>query len=115
MKIDENTSDGYHTFKELYEFRKVYNIALFNTWASGHKEGFGVKYDVHKSKKHSDGEDCFGSGWFIVIAELPTGKISNHYELADWDLFNIPEKEKGNEFDGHTPQDVINRLLGLNN
>lgn len=27
-----NYSDGYHTFNELYEFRKVYNAALFNDW-----------------------------------------------------------------------------------
>ena len=27
-------SDGYHTFDELYEFRKVYNAALFNEWAN---------------------------------------------------------------------------------
>ena len=26
----ENISDGYHTFKELYEFRKLYNAAFFN-------------------------------------------------------------------------------------
>ena len=26
-------SDGYHTMDELYEFRKVYNAALFNEWA----------------------------------------------------------------------------------
>lgn len=107
-------SDGYHTFDELYEFRKIYNAVLFNTWASGWKEGFGVKHDVHKSKKHFDGEECFGGGWFIVVAILPTGQISNHYELKDWELFNIPETEKAKyEFDGHTPQDVLNRLKSL--
>ena len=37
-KVTENTSDGYHTFKELYEFRKAYNVALFNEWASQVKE-----------------------------------------------------------------------------
>ncbi len=26
----EDCSDGYHTFKELYEFRKQYNATLFN-------------------------------------------------------------------------------------
>ena len=26
-------SDGYHTFDELYEFRKMYNAVLFNGWA----------------------------------------------------------------------------------
>lgn len=40
------------------------------------------------------------------MAELPTGQISNHYEMKDWDLFNIPEKEKANMWDGHSPQDV---------
>ena len=73
-KVTGDTSDGYHTFNELYDYRRVYNAALFNEWAS---QG---KYDVHKSWKHSDGKDCFGGGWFIVVAELPTGQASNHYE-----------------------------------
>lgn len=28
--IKEKLSDGYHTFKELYDFRMVFNAALFN-------------------------------------------------------------------------------------
>lgn len=100
-----NVSDGYHTFNELYEFRLLYNASMFNELA---KQGF---YDVHKSKLHSDGEYPFGdSNWFIVMAELPTGQISNHYEMKDWDLFQIPEKEKANAWDGHTSQDVVNRI-----
>lgn len=101
----ENISDGYHTFKELYEFRKIYNAALFNEWAKKDK------YKVHKSKKHFNGETCFGGGWFIVVALLPTGLISNHYEMKHWDLFKIPEFEKSLfKFDGHSPQDVLDRL-----
>ncbi len=103
-KIDENTSDGYHTFKELYEYRMLYNALLFNEWA------IGGKFDVHKSKLHNDGKECFGGGWFIVVAELPEGQITNHYELQYWPLFNIPEKERANQWDGHTPQDVANRM-----
>lgn len=123
-------SDGCHTFDELYEFRKVYNAALFNEWgsqniltdikfsengsfASGTTE---VKYNVHKSWKHNDGEWCFGEEkkWFIVVAILPTGQISNHYKAADWHLFKIPEAEKALfPFDGHTPQDVLERLKAL--
>jgi len=129
-KIDENTSDGYHTFKELYEFRKVYNVALFNEWAkqttssrkfittsTGFKEieqEVNYKYDVHKSWKHFDNELCFGGGWFIVVAILPEGQISNHYKAEDWDLFKIPALEKAKyPFDGHNGIDVINRLLNL--
>lgn len=104
-------SDGYHTFNELYDYRKAYNAAFFNELA---KQGL---YDVHKSRLHSDGKVPFDdNNWFIVMAELPTGQISNHYEIKDWDLFNIPEKEKANTWDGHTPQDVYKRLIKyLNN
>lgn len=114
---ENDLSDGYHTFDELYEFRKLYNAALFNEWAKSNITGKPVpypKFDVHKSWKHSDGEDCFGGGWFIVVAILPTGQISNHYKAQDWDLFNIPEAKKAKyEFDGHTPKDVIDRLRAL--
>lgn len=117
-----NYSDGYHTFNELYEFRKLYNAALFNEWAAHLTTGDGYgqalfnapKYDVHKSWKHSDGELCFGGGWFIVVAVLPTGQISNHYEAKDWDLFKIPIVEKAKyQFDGHTSQDVLKRLTDI--
>lgn len=96
--------DGFHTFDELYEFRKLYNAALFNEWAA---QG---RYDVHKSTRHSDGAECFGGGWFIVMATLPTGQISNHYELADWELFRCEERETAAEWDGHLPADVAKRL-----
>ena len=101
-------SDGYHTFNELYEYRMLYNAALFNEFA---KQGL---YDVHKSRKHSDGEYPFGdSNWFIVMAELPTGQISNHYEMKDWDKFQIPEKPLANKWDEHSPRDVADRLTNF--
>lgn len=103
-------SDGYHTFNELYEYRMLYNAALFNEFA---KQGL---YDVHKSRKHSDGEYPFGdSNWFIVMAELPTGQISNHYEMKDWDKFQIPEKPLANKWDEHSPRDVAERLISFTN
>ena len=124
-RIDANdVSDGYHTFGQLYDCRLAYNVALFNEWGLEHlmyKQGLigsnvpiKPKYNVHKSFKHHDGELCFGGGWFIVVAVLPTGQISNHYKLEDWDLFKIPETEKALvEFDGHTTDDVIDRLIAL--
>ena len=96
-----DVSDGYHTFNELYYYRMLYNAAFFNLLP---------KEWVHKSKRHHTGEECFGGGWFIVMANLPTGQISNHYELKDWDLFQIPEKEFADEWDGHTPQEAAERL-----
>jgi len=94
-------SDGYHTFNELYYYRMLYNAAFFNSLP---------KELVHKSKRHHTGEECFGGGWFIVMANLPTGQISNHYEMKDWDLFKVPEKELADEWDGHTPQEAAERL-----
>lgn len=106
VEVTEDTSDGYHTFKELYEFRLLYNAHLFNEWAA---QG---KYDVHKSQRHSDGELCFGrTDYFIVVATLPTGQISNHYPMSDWNLFKcIAVKKAKHHWDGHTSQDVATRL-----
>ncbi len=112
----------------MYEFRKLFNAALFNEWAKPYMDRVAAiergaivqanvvfpKYNVHKSCKHHDGELCFGGGWFIVVAVLPTGQISNHYEMKDWDLFKIPEEETALfEFDGHTGEDVLKRLAAL--
>lgn len=99
-------SDGYHTFEELYEYRMLYNAGLFNEWAD---QG---KYDVHKSYKHHDGEECFGGGWFIVVAITPYGQITNHYRNEHWDLFQVQSaKEALYAYDGHTPQEAKRRLL----
>lgn len=111
-------SDGYHTFDELYEFRKLYNAKLFNEWGKekavdGYKD-YRVEYDVHKSWRHYDGNLCFNGNYFIVVAMLPTGQISNHYPAEDWELFKVPAVEKAKyEFDGHTPADVLKRLKAL--
>ena len=125
----KGVSDGYHTFHDLYEFRKMYNALLFNEWGknydpdiSGINKEFvnykkvGSHYNVHKSWKHHDGEYCFGEEkkWFIVVAMLPTGQVTNHYKAADWDLFKVPEVEKALfPFDGHTSYDVLERFKQL--
>lgn len=98
-----NISDGYHTFNELYRYRMLYNAAFFNELAKG-----DIK--VCKSHRHYDGEECFGGGWFIVMAELPTGQISNHYENRYWELFDIPRLDKAWEWDGHTSEEALTRL-----
>lgn len=98
-------SDGYHTFNELYRYRMLYNAAFFNLLA---RNG---QVEVCKSRRHSDGEKCFGSDdWFIVMAMLPTGQVSNHYESKYWDLFDVPERETSFEYDGHTPNEAADRL-----
>lgn len=97
-----NASDGYHTHAELYDYRMLYNAHAAAGWLD-------AGYRVVKSWKHSDGELCFGGGWFVVCAELPTGQVTNHYEAKHWDLFVIPE-ETPPVYDGHSPTDASHRL-----
>lgn len=110
-EIDENTSDGYHTFKELYEFRLLLTAALFNSWYDVSLDfNQNIRY-VCKSRLHSDGTVPFNDdNWFIVVGGLPTGQISFHYEMKDWDLFQIPEVTIPPQYDGHSAEDVAIRL-----
>jgi len=102
-EVTGQSSDGYHTFDELYEYRMLYNAHAAEGWA---QQGKAVK-----SWRHSDGEECFGGGWFVVVVDLyPHGQVSNHYPAADWDLFHVPEVDCAPEWDGHTPQEAAQRL-----
>lgn len=96
-------SDGHHTHRELYEYRMLYNAHAARGWLAS-----GVP--VVKSRRHSDGQECFGGGWFVVVATLPTGQVSNHYRDQHWDLFDVPAVDLAPTYDGHTPQDGVQRL-----
>lgn len=97
-------SDGAHTHNELYEHRMwltIYAIEAWKWWSG---------FEAVKSRKHADGELCFGGGWFIVMVKLPAGWISYHYEDQYWDLFTISQAETPPEYDGHTSADVVDRM-----
>ena len=104
MVKDGTASDGFHTFKELYEFRMLYHAIAAKHWLESGAH-------VVKSRKHSDGELCFGGGWFVVSAQLKSGQVTNHYEDKHWDLFKIPEVDTPPEWDGHDSSDVLSRLM----
>jgi len=101
-KVTGETSDGYHTFDELYEHRMALTAALCKAYGTA---------KTWRSKYHAaDGEPMF-EGFFIVGIELPTGTITYHYKLEHWDLFdNVPEWGAAPGWDGHTPADVVGRL-----
>lgn len=101
--VPEEPHDEYHTMSELYRYRMLYNAHAAIGWMAS-----GLK--VVKSKKHHDGELCFGGEYFIVTVELPTGQVSNHYKLEHWDLFDVPDVELPPEWDGHTPEIAAQRL-----
>jgi len=92
-------SDGYHTFDELYFHR----MCLF---------AYVVCQNRHrawKSRQHHDG--TMFERYFIVGMRTRGGMVSYHYELRHWDLFKCEELDRAPEFDGHTSDDVCQRLL----
>jgi hypothetical protein len=100
-KISGSTSDGYHTFDELYFHRMV----LFSVICNQNSEL------AWKSKKHSDGT-MFDGDYFIVGISTLQGQYSYHYKMDCWDYFKVVELEFAPEYDGHRPEDVT-RLLTL--
>ena len=115
MQVDENTSDGYHTFKELYEHR----IALFVALCKEIKgKPYGYPIEVHRtpvwrSKLHFDGSNY--PDWFVMGIHTEKGKqITYHLPLRLWDETDFATTyEKAPEWDGHTPDDVIKRIKKL--
>lgn len=106
--VNGDMSDGYHTFDELYEHRCTLFLALCNLMAVINV-GAATEREVIKSKLHADGSEY--EGWFIAGIHLRDGWISYHLPNKLWDQMKVPEVEKFVEWDGHTPQDVIDRLL----
>ena len=103
MLTSHDIRDEHHSMAELYHYRMLYNAVAIMAWR---REGISVV----KSLKHHDGEFCFGGGWFIVTAQLPTGQVSNHYQTQHWDLFAVPEVEEAPQWDGHTPDEAAKRI-----
>lgn len=104
---DSDISNGYNSFGELYEFRKLYNVLAFRYLSV-------LDIPVFKSRFHADGQLCFDGKWFIVWADLPGGHISNHisnhYPVKDWSLFDVPVCDIAPPYDGHTSTDVLIRI-----
>ena len=95
-------SDGYHTFDDLYWQRCILFAKLVELF----------KDKAWKTKRHEDGELCFGGDNFLVCIDTPNGPYSYHYPMKDWDLFKCKELYKAKPFDGHTSKDV-ERILSL--
>lgn len=121
----KNISDEWHTFGDLYEHRMILTIALCNAInklnryiIDGSNESFGednnpVELDVwcYKSKRHNDNDNNpMFEGSFIVVIESPYGQISYHYDLKEWDKFDIQEVYEPEPYDGHNSNDVLERL-----
>ena len=65
-----------------------------------------------KSKLHHDG--TMYEGMFIVGVDTPQGQATYHYDVEPyWDMFWCKELERAPEWDGHTPDDAIERIGSL--
>lgn len=95
-------SDGYHTFNELYYHRAILFSVICNMFPD----------KAWKSKLHDTG-DMF-EGMFIVGIETPEGQATYHYDIDPyWDMFKVKELDRAPAWDGHTPEDAINRISKL--
>lgn len=98
-EVNGETSDGYHTFNELYHHRAV----LFSVIVSVFRNM------AWKARKHHDG--TMYDGMFIVGIDTPWGQASYHYDIDPyWDIFACEERERAPEWDGHTPNEAIERI-----
>ena len=101
-KVTGETSDGYHTFDELYDHR----ARLFSVIVRDHREL------AWKSRLHHDG--TMYDGMFIVGVETPEGQATYHYDVDPyWGIFDCEELGRAPEWDGHTPQQAIDRIAAL--
>ncbi len=94
-------SDGYHTFKELYEHR----IRLFVALMRSHP---GLSW---RAREHDDGSAF--DGWFIAGMCLPSGDITYHLPNRMWSVLDdggIKTLTRAPRWDGHDSDDVLFRL-----
>lgn len=100
-------SDGYHTFNELYQHRHLLFCALSHMASLRREPPY-----CWKSKTHwIDGNlEPVWDGWFVAGVELGGKMITYHLRLEYWDTFDGIEREQAPPHDGHTSQDVIERL-----
>lgn len=99
LLVTGDTSDGYHTFNELYHHRAVLFSVIVKAFP-------GMAW---RAKHHHDG--TMYDGMFIVGIETPDGQASYHYDINPyWDMFQCKELEYAPEWDGHTPAQAIARI-----
>lgn len=100
--ITGDTSDGYHTFNELYDHR----AKLFSVIVRCFKDR------AWKSKLHHDG--TMYEGMFIVGIETSQGQSTYHYDIDPyWNVFDCKELARAPEWDGHTSEQAISRIASL--
>lgn len=104
--VPGKTSDGHHTFNELYEQRYLLFCGMLAAIATNPTPWTGEPW---KSKLHHDGSEW--EGWFICGLELNNKPITYHLPMRLWDVCKAVERDRAPEWDGHTSDDVLERLM----
>lgn len=100
-QITEDTSDGWHSFKDLYHHRAL----LFSVIVHNYRDM------CWKSKRHHDGKEL---DWnFIVGIDTPWGQASYHYSMDYWDMFDCKVLERAPYYDGYTADESVARIAKL--
>lgn len=109
-KATKDTSDGYHTFADLYTHRRALTAALTSMVV---RLRFLLRHPAAwRSRLHHPEDGPMFDGSFIVGIDLPNGTISYHYNNRYWDDFShVPELEHAPKWDGAGPELTITRLL----
>ena len=105
-------SDGHHSFNELYDHRITLFIALCR-YIENDLGDRGLCNKVWRSRHHSDGKRW--AGWFILgIFHESGNQITYHLPENRWSECDFAEDlPQAPEYDGHTPEDVLDRLKSL--
>lgn len=103
--------DGYHTFDELYDHRIMLFIVLCKQIIRQPYDN--DKFTVWRSRLHHDGSSF--DDWFIMGIGTKKGEqITYHLPLSRWDETHFAKTWNiAPEFDGHTSDDVLERLKKL--
>lgn len=112
---DLEVSDGYHTIDELYQHRYTLFCALCKIY-DNYITPLNTRVKCWKSKLHADGsmfENTFIAGMTVKEFVGPSHHITYHMPIEWWDKFKVMEVKNAPEYDGHSPQDVLDRLSKL--
>lgn len=97
-----DSSDGYHTFNELYMHRAILFGVICHCFPDR----------AWKSKLHDDG--TMYDGMFIVGFKTRLGQATYHYDInPHWKDFKVKELDRAPKWDGHTPDEAIVRLFNF--
>jgi len=112
---DITVGDDYHTLDELYDHRNTLFIALCKIY-DNYITPLNTRVKCWKSYYHSDGttyDKHFILGMTITEFEGPPKQITYHLPNKYWDKINVLSLGKAPDYDGHTSDDVLKRLIEL--